>query len=366
MKHFFSLFLLVFFLASCSTGPHYTVKGKIDGSDSIIFYIQKREAGKTTSIDSAISKKGHFTMKKGAVAYPQLVQLVAGTSRKRIAFYLENSEITITGSIDSLFNARVTGSKTQDELNSIIDMNKPLSDKYTKLYQEYQVARRVNNKTLVASLEQRADSIQNEMTVIEKNFVKSHPKSYVTPGILTNLSYSISLEELESMLNGLDTSLAKLPQMVSLNEKLNAMKLVAVGQKAPDFTQNDPAGKPVSLASKVGAKLLLIDFWASWCAPCRQENPAVVKVYNEFHKKGLEIIGVSLDQSKEEWLKAISDDKLTWTHVSDLKYKGNEAAKLYAVSSIPSNFLLDEKGVIIGRNLTGESLEKKVKEVLGN
>jgi peroxiredoxin len=365
MKRIFSLFLIVLLLASCSTKPHYTVKGKIDGSDSIVFYIQKRDAGKTISIDSAVSKKGHFTMKGGAVTYPQLVQLVAGTSRKRMAFYLENSEITITGSLDSLFNAKIAGSKTQDEYNILIDMNKPLSDRYSKLYQEYQVARRVNNKDLVATLEQRADSIQNEMTVIEKNYVKSHPKSFVTPSVITNLSYSMSPEELESMLNGLDTSIAKLPPIKSLNEKLNAMKLVAIGQKAPDFTQNDPAGKPVSLTSKVGSKLLLIDFWASWCGPCRQENPNVVKVYNEFHKKGFDIIGVSLDQSKDEWVKAISDDKLTWTHVSDLKYWGSEVAKLYAVSSIPSNFLLDEKGTIIGRNLRGEDLAKKVKEVLG-
>ena len=122
------------------------------------------------------------------------------------------------------------------------------------------------------------------------------------------------------------------------------MKTVAVGQKAPDFTMNDPDDKPVSLSSRIGPKLLLIDFWASWCAPCRQENPNVVKVYNEFHKKGFDIFGVSLDQKKEDWVKAISDDKLTWTHVSDLKYWGNDAARLYAVNQIPSNFLLDDKG----------------------
>ena len=115
---------------------------------------------------------------------------------------------------------------------------------------------------------------------------------------------------------------------------------------------------------KIGPKLLLIDFWAAWCNPCRQENPNVVKVYNEFHKKGFDVLGVSLDQKKEDWVKAIADDKLTWTHVSDLKYWGNDAAKLYAVNSIPSNFLLDDKGIIIARNLRGDDLYKKVKEIL--
>jgi peroxiredoxin len=143
------------------------------------------------------------------------------------------------------------------------------------------------------------------------------------------------------------------------------MKTVAVGQKAPDFSLADPDGNQVKLSSKIGSKLLLIDFWASWCEPCRMENPNVVKIYNEFHKAGFDVFGVSLDRNKDAWVKAISDDKLTWAHVSDLKFWNNEVAKLYAVNSIPSNFLLDETGKIIGRNLRGEDLYKKVNEVLG-
>jgi peroxiredoxin len=140
---------------------------------------------------------------------------------------------------------------------------------------------------------------------------------------------------------------------------------VAVGQKAPDFTLNDAEGKPVALYSKIGSKLLLIDFWAAWCRPCRQENPNVVKVYGEFHKKGFDVVGVSLDHEKDAWIKAISDDKLTWTHLSDLQFWNNAAAKLYAVNSIPANFLLDETGKIIGKNLRGKDLYDKVNEVLG-
>jgi peroxiredoxin len=144
-----------------------------------------------------------------------------------------------------------------------------------------------------------------------------------------------------------------------------AMKAVSVGKKAPDFTLNDVNGNPVSLYSKIGSKLLLIDFWAAWCGPCRQENPNVVKVYNQYHKKGFDIFGVSLDEKKEDWVKAIADDKLTWTHVSDLQYWSNAAAKLYAVNAIPANFLLDENGTIIARNLRGQDLSDKVNEILG-
>ena len=144
------------------------------------------------------------------------------------------------------------------------------------------------------------------------------------------------------------------------------MKTVSVGQKAPDFTLNDPEGNAVSLSSKVGSKLLLVDFWAGWCGPCRQENPNIVKVYNEFNKKGFDVFGVSLDRTRDEWVKAISDDKLAWTHVSDLQYWNSAAAKLYAVNAIPASFLLDENGVIVARNLRGEDLYNKVKEVLEN
>jgi peroxiredoxin len=365
MKKVIYLLVIVIILSSCSTKPHYTVRGKIDGSDSITFYLQKREAGKTVSIDSAISRKGTFTLKGGVIAYPQMVQLVAGNSKKRTAFYLENSEITVKGSLDSLYKAKITGSKTEDEYQAFIDSNKPLSDKYSKLVVKYQTASQSGDAANVALVKNQLDSIEVEMTSLQKNFVKSNPHSYVSPSILVSLSYEMEAEEIESMVNGLDTAIAALPPIKTLKERLTVMKLVSIGQKAPDFTLNDVNGNPVALSSKIGPKLLLIDFWASWCEPCREENPNVVKVYTEFHKKGFDVVGVSLDHVKDAWVKAISDDKLAWTHLSDLQWWNSAAAKLYAVNSIPANFLLDETGKIIGRNLRGEDLAKKVSEVLG-
>jgi peroxiredoxin len=364
MKKVIFLFISAVLL-SCSSKPHYTVKGNIERSDSITFYLQKRENGKTVSIDSAVSRKGSFTMKGGAIAYPQLIQLVAGNSRKRTSFYLENSEITITGNLDSLYKAKISGSKTQDEYQSFIDLNKPLSDTYSKAVMKYQAASQSGDAANQAIIEKQLDSIQTEMTNLQKNYVKSNPKSYVTPSLLVGLSYEMEADEIESLVNGLDTAIAALPPIKGLKERVALMKTVAVGQKAPDFTLSDVNGNPVSLSSKIGSKALLIDFWAAWCNPCRQENPNVVKVYNEFHKKGFDILGVSLDQKKEAWLKAIADDKLTWTHVSDLQYWNNAAAKLYAVNSIPANFLLDETGKIIAKNLRGQDLYNKINEMLG-
>ncbi len=363
MKKVIYLFVLAVFLSACNSEPRFVIKGKISGSDSVTFLLQKRDAGKIVTIDSSVVKKGSFKM-TGKVAYPELVQLIALNTPYRTSFYLENSEISVTGKLDSLFNAKVTGSRTQDEYNSLIESTKPLSEKYSGLVQEYQAARQVNDTAKMSQIERAADDVSKEMTSAQKTFIKNNPSSFVTPTILRSLSYEMEAGEIEAAINSMDTSVSKIPVVQELKVRLEAMKRVATGQKAPDFTLNDVNGNPVSLSSKIGSKLLLVDFWAAWCGPCRQENPNVVKVYNEFKNKGFDVFGVSLDQSKDDWVKAIADDKLTWTHVSDLKYWSSDAAKLYAVNSIPANFLLDETGTIIGRNLRGNDLREKVKELL--
>jgi peroxiredoxin len=363
MKKIIYLILVLGFIASCSSKtPHYVIKGKIDGSDSVTFYIQKRVAGKFVAIDSAVSKKGNFIMKGGSVKHPEMVQFVAGKSNKRTSFYLENAEITITGNLDSLFKAKISGSKTEDENNRLKNSHKALTDDYAKIVSKYEDARKTGSDG--EEYRKMMDSIQNGEISLYKNFIKTNPSSYVTPAVLISLSYEMEPDEIESAVNGLDTALVALPEIQNLKERVKIMKSVGIGQNAPDFTLNDPDDKPVTLSSKFGPKLLLVDFWASWCGPCRQENPNVVKVYNEFHKKGFDIVGVSLDREKTDWLKAIKDDKLTWTHISDLQYWNSAAAKLYAVNGIPANFLLDETGKIIGKNLRGEDLYRKVSETL--
>ena len=353
------------FLGACSSEPRYIIKGKIEGADNITFYLKKRGEGQTVIIDSAIAKRGTFTIKGGKIEYPQLIQLIAGDTRKGTSFFLENTKITVTGILDSLYKADIKGSKTQDEYQSYVDSNKPLSDKYSKIYSEYQTANQEGNTIRVAELAKEAESLQTEMLQLQKNFVINNPGSFASPSLLAGLSDDMEADELESIINAMDTAVAVVPVIKELKARVEAMKVVSVGRKAPDFMMNDVDGKPVTLTSKIGSKLLLIDFWASWCVPCREENPDVVRTYNEFHKKGFDILGVSLDRSKDAWLKAIADDKLTWSHVSDLQYWNNSAAKLYAVRAIPASFLLDETGTIIAKNLRGDALYNKLNEVLG-
>jgi peroxiredoxin len=262
--------------------------------------------------------------------------------KKNLPFYLENSDITIKGRLDSLRYAKITGSKTQDEY-SVLDSS------IMSVEKKYRVV---------------AEAITNEMRAIQKDFLINNPNSFASPNILRRLFNDMKPDEIERIINAMDPGVANTEIVADIKAKIKAIKTVNIGQKAPDFTLNDIYGNPVSLSSKIGSELLLVDFWAAWCSPCRFENPNVVKVYNEFNKKGFDILGVSLDRTKADWVRAIADDKLTWTNVSDLQYFNSTAAKLYAVSAIPSNFLLDKNGIIIAKNIRGEALYNKVKELL--
>ena len=360
MKRITLLLITALILVSCSSEERYVIKGKIEGSDGFTFYLKIRQDEHFIDIDSAVSKRGSFKMKGGAVEYPQLAVLAVGYSNIMTSFYLENSKITIKGSLDSLFTANITGSKTHDEYQSFIESNEPLSAAYQALYVEFMEVVIANNEERLAEILMQVDSIENEMINKQKTFIIQNPSSFITPALLIGLSNNIDADELELYINNLDTLISNQPIIKTLKARVAAARSVEIGAKAPDFTLNDVKGDTLSLYSKIGAKALLIDFWAAWCGPCRLENPNIVKTYKEFNKKGFEIIGVSLDRNKEDWLQAIDDDKLDWTNV----FGTNSVAALYSINAIPANFLLDTNGIIIAKNLRGEDLYNKIKEVL--
>ncbi|HOB85184.1 MAG TPA: TlpA disulfide reductase family protein [Bacteroidales bacterium] len=335
---------------SVSQAGNYEINGRIEGAEGMKFTLQKNESGKTVILDTITVKDGLFKIVGGPVEYPEMVSLVSPDRKKGFSFFLENAKINITGKIDSLSQARITGSKSNDEYSAFNRSMKPLIEKMTKASLEYKLA---------------SEAIMREMKTVQMDFVKNNPGSFVSPVLLRNLTRDMKPEEFESILNAMDPVVAKTPAMAEITAKMSASISVTPGKKAPDFTLNDSEGKPVSLSSKLGTKLLLIDFWAGWCSPCRLENPNLIKVYQEFNKRGFDIIGVSLDRTKDVWVKAIADDKLSWTQVSDLKYFNSPVAKLYNVTAIPANFLLDEKGTIIATNLRGDALYNKIKDILG-
>lgn len=365
MKKTIYLILVLAVAASCSTEPKFRIAGTIDGIDNATIILQKRIPGGYEVMDSAALVNGAFEM-TGFIDYPQMVNLAIKDKRGGLNFYLENSDITIHGQADSLYLASVTGSKTQSEFDAYKATLDASNNEMSEIYDRYREARMAGNEELAASIENELMALEANQTEIKKEYITSNPASFVAPVVLNELSYSLEAVELEGLLSKLDTSLNKVQLVANMKERLVQLKAVSVGQKAPDFTLNDVDGNPVSLYSKLGGstKLLLVDFWAAWCPPCRQENPNIVRIWKEYNKKGFDVFGVSLDRSKEDWVKAIADDNLTWTHVSDLKYWDCAPAKQYAVNSIPASFLLDAEGVIVGHNLRGEALEAKVKELL--
>jgi peroxiredoxin len=362
MKNVISVLFFLALLFSCSQPSQYTINGTLEEFPEGLIYLQKRAEGELVKIDSAEVTDGMFTF-TGIVEIPEMYYLSIEGKRGSAAIWIENSDITLTAHADTLYKAEITGSAVQDEYAAFQDEIKVIYEQTREPYQKYQEADENGDEETMKQMEEIMDSIYESAEQYQKDWIRKNPSSYIAPSAIQRISYSMEAEEIEEFIALLDPSLASTAIVADLKEKVEILKKVAVGQPAIEFTQNDTEGNPVTLSSLYGS-YILVDFWAAWCGPCRQENPNVVACYKEFHDKGFDIIGVSLDQDKEAWLKAIEDDGLTWTQVSDLKGWGNVVSDMYGINSIPSSLLLDRKGVIIGKNLRGDDLKNKLAELM--
>lgn len=350
-------------LAACTSKPSYEVKLKLNGASGKA-YLSQRQNGKWVKLDSVdlVNGEGAF---KGAVEFPEVYYIETSKKGQNLPFFIENTVITVEGLADSLWKAKVSGSKIQDEYQALGDKLENIEKEGSKYYKQSKEAKDAGNKAKADSLMDLADKAFMEVEKVQKDYIKANPASYVSPFLLSQVYYDMDADVLEGYLNGFDKKLEQVQIVKTLTDRLAKLKKVGVGQIAPDFTMASPDGTPVKLSDVYSKnQYTLIDFWASWCGPCRRENPNVVAVFNAYNSKGFGVLGVSLDKDKDKWLKAISDDKLTWTHVSDLKFWQNEAAALYAVNSIPSNLLVDKTGKIIARNLREEKLKETISGLL--
>jgi peroxiredoxin len=367
MKKTLGILVLISLIFACSqkdgNTDGYILTGKVTAYDTGFVYLQKRVDGDLVKIDSVNASKGVFIF-KGEIEFPEFVYLSFGNSKHIKGFFIENSAISITANIDSLDAAKIVGSKAQDELKMYEDETLPYENKMKDLYEQYDAAETDNNKALMKQIDSTLEALDKEQLSFVKNYIGTHNKSVVIPYVLNrDLGYALDVNELDSMVNIIDTALNPSVYMVGLKKQVEVLRSVEIGKAAPDFTLNDTTGKPVSMSSFKG-KYLLIDFWASWCGPCRKENPNNVKLYGDYKAKGLEILGVSFDEKREKWVDAIKKDGLKWTHISDLKRWKCAAGKLYGVRSIPHTVLLDKNGIIIAKNLRGDELRKKIAELL--
>lgn len=351
----FLLFLPVFSLAQNGFTITGTVAGVADGDVKITPAQEEAQL-----VAKGTIKGGNLTV-QGNIPEPGLYWITLGKEQPQHIF-LENTTIKINGTKKDLKNLKIEGSQSHQDFDQFRKTFNPLIG---ELSGKAALINRANDEAARTNLMRQYDSIGNVIQVAIDTFIAAKPASYVSPFLLfVTAQIAEDPMRMQQRYKKLDPTIQASGVGKSLANFIEYSKVGAIGTDALDFTQADVNGKEVALSSFRG-KYVLVDFWASWCKPCREENPNVVAAYNKFSSKNFTILGVSLDRERDAWTKAIQKDGLVWTQVSDLQFWNNAAAALYRVQGIPQNFLIDPNGKIVGKNLRGAELDAKLCALLG-
>ena len=356
--------LAVIIMASCTKAPKnaFLISGTVDSVFNGTVYLQKRVDAPLITIDSAQLSGGKFSF-RGIIDYPEVYYITIPATKSSVPFFIEPAEINVDINSKIINRTKITGSKSQVDYDNYLDMLDQYNAKLKESNQMYNTAAELGDFVKVRYYDSLMTALDEQRSQFSKNYVLQNNSSFVSPYIIYRNSYTYEMEELDKALGSFDTSLSHSIYTGFMNDYLAILKRTSVGQMYVPFSMQDSTGINIAVSDLVGRNYLLVDFWASWCSPCREENPNLVALYNKYHERGFDIIGVSFDSKRDRWLGAIQDDSLTWTHVSDLQGWENKAGKLYGVRSIPSNVLLDTTGVIIAKNLRGEDLKVKLDEL---
>jgi peroxiredoxin len=360
---FFSISILFLSYTSHAQDSDFIISGQLQKIKDGTIFLNIYETGKTLK-DSALIKDGNFTF-TGFVSAPYFATLTMPEKpNDYYAFYIEPVKMNISGRGDSLKLLTVKGSPINDDDKLLQERMKYITkweDVNSKIFEQ---AFKEKNKKIMDSLDEVDIKVLEEKRKVVTQFVKAYPNSLrAAMAIYENYAYYAEASDVLPLYDMLSPEIKNSPKGIEVKKLIDTYSNVALGKEAPEISQTAPDGKTLNLSSLHG-KYVLVDFWASWCGPCRRENPNIVAAYNQFKDKGFTIYAVSYDTKKDRWEKAIKDDKLNWNQVSDLQGWKNSTSDQYGIKAIPSNLLLDKDGKIIAKNLFGKQLTDKLTELM--
>lgn len=370
-KLIFALSAITLLLAGCDEDKGYYLSGNVEGmEDGTQVYISELDQANATPkvVDTAVIKNGSFEIDLEDNDVPNLGFLQFEGVNGNVIYIAENQKISFDVNKDSIRNAKVQGGPENAALNEYMDHLKELNRKFMKIQGDSRQAMMQQDTAKIRQLQETQMELRDNDKIKKEELFKRNKDSYVGLMILTDMlnMKSHSSNEVKEMYAELSDRLKETALGKKLAENLDRLSATDVGSKAPEFSGPTPEGEELSLSENLG-KATIVDFWAAWCKPCRAESPNMVRVYNEYKDKGLNIISISLDRpgQKEKWVEAIKEDNLgEWDHISHLQFWQEPIAQKYGVRAIPATFILDENGVIVAKNLRGDDLYEKIGEML--